>query len=174
MIVIKDCRSLARFTLKGIPPMVAGAARVSVTYEVDANGLLSVSAREVSSGVQAGIEVKPSHGLGEEDILELLQRMDSGDDRARSELLRQRHSAGVLMESLEAALQQDSQWLTQQDSEQIETALAALRECLDSDTGTALEIAEAMRALEQAAAGFAERRMNLRIQQALKGQQVEH
>lgn len=169
----EGCRSLARFTLKGIPPMVAGAARVSITYQVDANGILSVSARELSTGVEAGIEVKPSHGLNEDDILQLLQRMDNRDEREQGELLQQRYAATTLIESLELAVQQDNQWLTQEDNAGIESALQTLRDCLDTDTRSTLDIGRAMSELEQAASGFAERRMNLRIQQALKGWQVE-
>ena len=169
-----DCRSLARFELRGIPPMVAGAARIRVTFQVDADGLLSVSAHEQTSGVQATIEVKPSYGLGDDEIARMLQDSftHAHDDMAARNLREQRVDGLRLLEATQAALDQDG-WQLLSDTERvaIDRAMETLRVMLDGQDHTAIK--RAADSLNRATAQFAARRMDVGIQRALAGQRLD-
>lgn len=171
--LVSDCRSLAKFTLRGIPPMVAGAARIRVTFQVDADGLLSVSAREQSTGVQAQIEVKPSYGLDDETITQMLKESmsnASGDmaARARAEAVVE---AEGLTAAVEAALAMDGDLLDEAELAAIRSSIAALHGLVQ--TGSADEIRNAVSALGHATDNFAAKRMDRNIKRALTGQKVE-
>jgi len=169
-----DCRSLARFELRGIPPMVAGAARIRVTFQVDADGLLSVSAREQASGVEATIEVKPSYGLGDDEIARMLQDSftHANDDMAARNLREQRVDGLRLLEATQAALDMDG-WQLLSDTERvtIDRAMETLRVMLDGQDHTAIK--RAADSLNRATAQFAARRMDVSIQRALAGQRLD-
>lgn len=171
--LVADCRSLAKFTLRGIPPMTAGAARIRVTFQVDADGLLSVSAQEQSTGVQARIEVKPSYGLDDETVTRMLTESMSkaGEDmaaRARAEAVVEAES---LVAAVEAALTLDGDLLDSNEQHAIHTALSDLNSQLQ--TGNAQTIRAAVTHLNQTTDAFAARRMNRNIQRALTGQKLE-
>ncbi len=171
--LVADCRSLAKFTLRGIPPMVAGAARIRVTFQVDADGLLSVSAREQSTGVQAQIEVKPSYGLDDETITRMLKEsMASASDdmaaRARAEAVVE---AEGLAAAVKAALELDGDLLDENGLQTVQTAIAELENQMRS--GSAETIRAAVSALGHATDDFAAKRMNRNIQRALAGKNVE-
>ncbi len=172
--LVSDCRSLARFELRGIPPLVAGAARIRVTFAVDADGLLSVSARETGSGVQASIEVKPSYGLTDNEIETMLRDSiaHAGDDKLARSLREQQVEAARTIEALEAALADDGErLLNSEERRQVEDALAALRQVAQSDDQK--QIKAGIEALEQACGFYVERRMNQSIQQAMSGHKVD-
>ena len=171
--LVSDCRSLGRFTLRGIPAMVAGAARIRVTFQVDADGLLSVTAREETTGVQAGIEVKPSYGLTDSEIETMLRdSLDhAADDVAARKLREQQVEADRVLEALAAALQQDGNLLDEAERADIETAANALRNTRNSSDHLAIK--NAMEELDRAAAGFVARRMDSSIHKALAGHKVE-
>ncbi|WP_373699797.1 Fe-S protein assembly chaperone HscA [Neisseria dentiae] len=171
--LVADCRSLAKFTLRGIPPMVAGAARIRVTFQVDPDGLLSVSAREQSTGVQAQIEVKPSYGLDDETITRMLKESmanASGDmaARARAEAVVE---AEGLTAAVKAALELDGDLLDENGLQTVQTAVAELEKQMQ--TGSAETIRAAVSALGHATDDFAAKRMNRNIQRALAGKNVE-
>lgn len=171
--LVADCRSLAKFTLRGIPPMVAGAARIRVTFQVDADGLLSVSAREQSTGVQAQIEVKPSYGLDDETITRMLKESmaNASDDmaaRARAEAVVE---AEGLTAAVKAALELDGDLLDENGRHAVQTAVAELENQMQ--TGSAEAIRAAVSALGHATDDFAAKRMNRNIQRALAGKNVE-
>ncbi|MDO1508975.1 Fe-S protein assembly chaperone HscA [Neisseria sp. MVDL19-042950] len=171
--LMSDCRSLAKFTLRGIPPMVAGAARIRVTFQVDADGLLSVSAREQSTGVQAQIEVKPSYGLDDETITNMLKESmsNASDDmaaRARAEAVVE---AEGLTAAVETALEMDGDLLNETELAAIRDSIAALQNLVQ--TGNADEIRNAVSALGHATDDFAAKRMDRNIKRALTGQRVE-
>ena len=171
--LVSDCRSLARFELRGIPPMVAGAARIRVTFTVDADGLLSVSALEQSSGVQASIEVKPSYGLSDNEIETMLRdsMTHAQDDKRARSLREQQVEADRVIEALEAALAADGDHLlTIGERQQVETALNGLRAVSRSDNAN--EIKSGIEALEKACGFYVERRMNQSIQAAMSGHNV--
>ncbi len=171
--LVNDCRSLARFELRGIPPMPAGAARVRVTFQVDADGLLDVNALEVGSGVQASIVVKPSYGLGDDDIARMLQASFSavdGDMRART-LREQQVDAQRLMEATTTALASDGDLLTAAERANVDKQLAALNARLSSDDANAIKAS--VEALAQATDEFAARRMNRSIRAALAGRRID-
>jgi len=172
--LVADCRSLARFELRGIPPMVAGAARIRVLFEVDADGLLNVTAQEQTSGVQARVEVKPSHGLTDGEIEAMLRDSltHSREDMAARRLREQRVEAERTLEALRAALSRDAtELLSPEELERIQAALAALEaRVTDEDAGV---IKAATEDLEAACAFYVERRMNLGIQTAMAGHKVE-
>ena len=172
--LISDCRSLARFELRGIPPMVAGAARIRVTFAVDADGLLSVSAVEQSSGVQASIEVKPSYGLTDNEIETMLcdSMAHAQDDKQARSLREQQVDADRVIEALEAALTADGdRLLNAEERQQVEAALNGLRTIARSDDGK--EIKSGIEALERACGFYVERRMNQSIQTAMSGHNVK-
>ncbi|WP_144732813.1 Fe-S protein assembly chaperone HscA [Extensimonas perlucida] len=169
----KDCRSLARFELRGIPPMAAGAARIRVTFTVDADGLLSVSARELTSGVEAHIDVKPSYGLSDEQIARMLQEgfaTAEQDMRARA-LVEARVDADRMLLATQSAIEADGDLLTPPERAEIDALMAALRTQLQGDDAAAIEAATA--ALAKGTEAFAARRMNRSIQQALAGKSVQ-
>lgn len=172
--LVSDCRSLAKFTLRGIPPMTAGAARIRVTFQVDADGLLSVSAQEQSTGVQAQIEVKPSYGLDDDTITQMLK--DSMSNAAEDMAARARAEAVVEAESLtdavNAALELDSDLLDAEELAQIQRDIADLQGRLKD--GNAEDIRSAVAKLSRSTDNFAAKRMNRNIQRALTGQSVDN
>ena len=172
--LVSDCRSLAKFTLRGIPPMAAGAARIRVTFQVDADGLLSVSAQEQSTGVQAQIEVKPSYGLDDSTITQMLK--DSMSNAAEDMAARARAEAVVEAESLtdavNAALELDSDLLKAEELQQIQQDIANLQGRLND--GKAEDIRAAVSKLSHSTDNFAAKRMNRNIQRALTGQSVDN
>ena len=172
--LVSDCRSLAKFTLRGIPPMTAGAARIRVTFQVDADGLLSVSAQEQSTGVQAQIEVKPSYGLDDDTITQMLK--DSMSNAAEDMAARARAEAVVEAESLtdavNAALELDSDLLDAEELAQIQQDIADLQGRLKD--GNAEDIRSAVAKLSRSTDNFAAKRMNRNIQRALTGQSVDN
>ncbi len=172
--LVSDCRSLARFELRGIPPMVAGAARIRVTFAVDADGLLSVSAREMSSGVEASIEVKPSYGLTDSEIETMLKDSiaHAGEDKQARSLREQQVEAARTIEALEAALASDGDRLLDADERRlVEAALDELRDLARSDDERAIK--GGIEKLEQVCGFYVERRMNQSIQQAMSGHKVD-
>ena len=172
--LVSDCRSLAKFTLRGIPPMTAGAARIRVTFQVDADGLLSVSAQEQSTGVQAQIEVKPSYSLDDDTITQMLK--DSMSNAAEDMAARARAEAVVEAESLtgavNAALELDSDLLDAEELQQIQQDIADLQGRLKD--GKAEDIRAAVAKLSHSTDNFAAKRMNRNIQRALTGQSVDN
>ena len=172
--LVADCRSLGRFELRGIPPMVAGAARIQVTFQVDADGLLSVAARELSTGVEASVTVKPSYGLGDEAIAQMLTDAfghAEADARMRS-LHEQAVDAERLLLATQTAIEQDSALLSVADQALIGKRMAELSELCET-----LKDADALRAgiaaLSAATEGFAAARMDQAVRQALAGRRVE-
>lgn len=171
--LVSECRSLARFELRGIPPMVAGAARIRVTFQVDADGLLSVTAREQSSGAHAEVTVKPSHGLSDEQITAMLQdSVAQADHDALMRMVREEQVKGQqLVESTEAALKADSDLLSAAEQQVIRAQLTAVAHALASDE---LEtIRDAISQLAGATDEFAARRMDRSIRQALAGKTLD-
>ncbi len=172
--LVSDCRSLARFELRGIPPMVAGAARIRVTFAVDADGLLSVSAREMSSGVEANIEVKPSYGLTDNEIETMLKDSiaHAGEDKQARSLREQQVEAARTIEALEAALASDGDRLLDADERRLViAALEELRDLARCDDERAIK--SGIEKLEQVCGFYVERRMNQSIQQAMSGHKVD-
>jgi molecular chaperone HscA len=167
--LVSDCRSLARFELRGIPPMVAGAARIHVTFQVDADGLLSVSAREQSSGVESNIVVKPSYGLCEDEILNMLQTsFASAENDKQARALREAQvEAKRLLEAIHAALEQDGALLTSAEREQIEQQMHTLGKVSSTDDSHAIQ--DAVESLNLATEYFASRRMDASVKRALAG-----
>jgi molecular chaperone HscA len=171
--LVADCRSLARFELRGIPPMAAGAARIRVTFTVDADGLLSVSAKEQGSGVEAQIQVKPSYGLSDEQIARMLQdsfATAEQDMRARA-LVEARVDADRMWLATQSALQADGDLLNAEERRQIDRQLAELLQAKTLEDAKAIE--QATERLAQATEPFAARRMNKGIQSALAGKNIE-
>ncbi|CAJ0808893.1 MULTISPECIES: Fe-S protein assembly chaperone HscA [Ralstonia] len=168
-----DCRSLARFELRGIPPMVAGAARIRVTYQVDADGLLSVSARETVSGVEAAIAVKPSYGLGDDDVARMLKEgfQSAEDDMRRRALAEERVEGERLLEALSQALAADGDLLSPEERAAIDTEIAALRATMQGEDHRAIK--DAVDALSHGTDEFAARRMDRGIRKALAGKRIE-
>ena len=171
--MVADCRSLAKFTLRGIPPMAAGAARIRVTFQVDADGLLSVSAREQTTGVQAQIEVKPSYGLDDATITQMLREgmAHAGADAAERARAEARVEAQSLIDAVEAALKLDGDLLTAEQTAQIRAQMDALAALMPN--AEAATIRAAVQTLSQSTDDFAARRMNRNIQRALQGVSVE-
>jgi len=171
---VAECRSLARFELRGIPPAVAGAARIQVTFQIDADGLLSVSAREQTSGVQAHVEVKPSYGLQDSQIAAMLQDA-VGAARADMQLRALREAqvdARRLLDATEGALAQDQALLNAAELARVRQALYRLAEQLETEAPLE-RVREATEALSQETGEFAARRMNASIQRALSGQLID-
>lgn len=170
--LVSDCRSLARFELRGIPPMAAGAARIRVTFTVDADGLLSVSALEQVSGVQAHIEVKPAYGLADDQIARMLQDSFSTaevDMRVRA-LVESRVDADRMLLAARSALAADADLLTLAERAEVDALMAGLRAMLGSDDPVQIEAAT--KALAQGTEAFAALRMNRGIQRALAGKNI--
>ncbi|MFZ5504822.1 MAG: Fe-S protein assembly chaperone HscA [Pseudomonadota bacterium] len=172
--LVSDCRSLARFELRGIPPMVAGAARIRITFQIDADGLLSVSAREQTSGVESHIEVKPSYGLSDAQIADMLiDAYGKADSDMAARMLREAQvEARRLVDATEAALAEDGHaLLTHDEFVAIQAAMYALAEALEAgDDSTKLKLLS--EALNAATTEFAGLRMNAGIRRALSGTRV--
>jgi len=170
--LVADCRSLARFELKGIPPMAAGAGRVRVTFQVDADGLLSVSAREKSTGVEASISVKPSYGLADSDIERMLRESfeHAREDVHARALAEYRVEGRRLIEATRSALQIDASLLSPEELEGIERAITELEKRLAASDHRAIK--QAADALNRATGEFAARRMDEGIRRALAGRQI--
>lgn len=170
--VVDACRSLARFELRGIPPMAAGAARIRVTFQVDADGLLSVSAREMTSGVEASIVVKPSYGLTDEEIVRMLQEGNSSaeaDMQARK-LREEQVEAKRLLESTASALTQDGDLLSPDEQSEIDRLARAVGSAINGTDADMIH--KAVEALSKGTEAFAERRMDRSIRAALAGRSV--
>ena len=172
--LVDDCRSLANFALRGFPSSVAGAARIRVTYQVDADGLLTVSAREENSGVEASVDVKPSYGLTDSEIETMLRdSMDYAEDDMQSRMLREQQvEAERVIEALDAALASDGDELL---SEQEKNTIAQAREkLLDAKAGDDNDnIKSAIKNIEDACADYVARRMNTNIRNAMQGHSVD-
>ncbi|MCL9669488.1 Fe-S protein assembly chaperone HscA [Rosenbergiella epipactidis] len=171
--LVEDCRSLARFALRGIPAMPAGGAHIRVTFQVDADGLLSVSAMEKSTGVEASIQVKPSYGLTENEIATMLtdSMTHARDDISARKVAEQKVDGLRVLESLDGALAEDAALLSEEEQQAISSAQAALREALAGSD--AQPIAEAIKQLDQVTQNFAAQRMDKSIRQALTGHSVD-
>ncbi|MGI2036840.1 Fe-S protein assembly chaperone HscA [Shewanella frigidimarina] len=172
--LVEDCRSLARFTLHGIPPLAAGAAHIRVTFQVDADGLLSVTAMEKSTGVNTSIQVKPSFGLSDTEIATMLKdsMKYAKDDITRRMLAEQKVEAARVIESLNAALAKDAALLDEQEREELVVAIAQLDAVAQQDNIDAIE--KAIANLDDKTQDFASRRMDNSIRAALKGQSVDN
>jgi len=171
--LVADCRSLARFELRGIPPMVAGAARIRVTFEVDADGLLNVSARELTSGVEAAITVKPSYGLADDDIARMLREgfaQADADAVARS-LREARVEAERMVLATRSALSADADLLTDAERSAIDALIVQTQHIAQSEDHHAIDAA--VKALADGTEAFAAMRMNRGIRKALAGRSVE-
>ena len=172
--LVSDCRSLARFELRGIPPMAAGAARVRVTFQVDADGLLSVSAREQASGVEANIVVKPSYGLTDDEITHMLQSSFShADEDKHARALREAQvDAEQLLSAIRAALEQDgAALLDTEERTDLERHMEVLQTAMEGSDRDA--ITRAAETLNHASETFAGRRMDVSIRKALAGQKID-
>jgi molecular chaperone HscA len=172
--LVVDCRSLARFTLRSIPPMAAGAARIRVTFTVDADGLLSVSAKEQISGVEASIQVKPSYGLGDDEIARMLQESftTAQQDMAARALAEARVEADRMLLATRSALAADADLLSAQERAAMDALMKTL-ETLRSTSEDAKGIDAATEALAKGTEAFAALRMNRGIQKALSGKNIE-
>jgi len=171
--LVDDCRSLARFELRGIPPMTAGAAHIRVTFKVDADGLLEVSAMEKSTGVETSIEVKPSFGLAEEQITSMLMAsMNNAEQDMQARMVKEQQvEASRVIESVQSALALDSQLLTADEVNLITTSISQLAKIAQTDVADDIEAA--IEKLNDSTATFAERRMDSSIRTALSGQSVD-
>ncbi len=171
--LVDDCRSLARFELRGIPPMVAGAARIRVTFQVDADGVLAVTATELSSGVQANISVKPSYGLTDDEVANMLaDGMNRADDDMRARALREQQvEARRLIEAVDAALAVDGDLLDDAERAALQTERDTLRDVAQGEDTQAIR--EAITALSNATDNFAARRMDRSIRAALTGRKLD-
>ncbi len=171
--LVNDCRSLARFELRGIPPMVAGAARIRVTFQVDADGLLAVTAREQTSGVESSITVKPSYGLSDDEIASMLKdsMAHSKDDALRRALKEAQVEAQRLIEAVQSALKSDDDLLTKDQHKVIENAIARLQSAALGEDRR--QISQAMNDLEAETRTFAAQRMDKTIRKAMAGRRIE-
>ncbi|MDE9556555.1 Fe-S protein assembly chaperone HscA [Xenorhabdus bovienii] len=171
--LVNDCRSLARFTLRGIPPLPAGGAHIRVTFQVDADGLLSVSALEKSTGVEASIQVKPSYGLSDAEIARMLRdsMTNAQEDIQARKLAEQKVEAARVLESLTSALEKDADLLSQEEQAAIDAAVEVL---IESAQGTSSDTIEsAIKQLDKQTQEFAARRMDTSIRRALAGHSVD-
>lgn len=171
--LVDDCRSLARFELRGIPPMVAGAARIRVTYRIDADGLLEVEAEEQTQGVHASIEVKPSYGLSDSEVTDMLRSSveHARDDMEARKLREQQVEGERVIEALDAALAADGdELLTPEERGRVEGELVRFRELVAGHDANAIE--QGIKALEKACEFYVERRMNSNIRKAMAGHSV--
>ena len=171
--MVEDCRSLARFSLKGIPPMAAGAAHIRVTYQVDADGLLSVTAMEKSTGVQSEIQVKPSYGLSDDEVANMLRdsMTYAKEDMQARALAEQRVEADRVIEGLIAAMQADGdELLSEQEKQDLIKVIEALIELRNGEDADAIE--QGIKDTDKASQDFASRRMDKSIRAALSGQSV--
>ncbi|ADX46678.1 Fe-S protein assembly chaperone HscA [Paracidovorax avenae ATCC 19860] len=171
--LVADCRSLARFELRGIPPMAAGAARIRVTFTVDADGLLGVSAREQSTGIEARVDVKPSYGLSDDQIARMLQEgfATAGEDMRARALVEARVEADRMLMATRTALEADGDILPAAERQSIDALVQALEAVREHEDASAIDAAT--QALAKGTEAFAARRMNRGIQQALAGKSVQ-
>ena len=172
--MVNDCRSLAKFELRGIPPMVAGAARVRVTFQVDADGLLSVNAKEQTTGAESSITVKPSYGLSDEEVTRMLKDAytHAKDDMLARALNEQRVDGTSLIEATQAALAEDGAALLNSDERQaIENRIAELKTIMEGQDHQAIK--RSIEALNLATTEFAQRRMDMNVRRALAGHKLE-
>jgi len=171
--LVADCRSLARFELRGIPPMAAGAARIRVTFQVDADGLLSVSAREQTNGVEAHVVVKPSYGLSEDEIAFMLKSSfgSAEADKTARMLAEARVSAGAIINSVTLALDADSHLISAQEKRTIEAEIQNLQIAIQAEDAHAIN--KAVDALNHATEAFAAARMNASVSHALSGKSLD-
>ncbi|MEN3373558.1 Fe-S protein assembly chaperone HscA [Dechloromonas sp. ZS-1] len=171
--MVADCRSLARFELRGIPPMVAGAPRIRVTFQVDADGLLSVTAREQTTGVESSITVKPSYGLSDDEIADMLKTsLAHAKDDAMARALREAQvEAERMIEATEAALAEDPHLLSEAEIAKIRATIAKLQDTITGDNRRLINIA--MDDLGYETQEFAHRRMDQSIKRALAGRKVD-
>jgi molecular chaperone HscA len=171
--LVEDCRSLARFELRGIPAMTAGAAHIRVTFKVDADGLLEVSAMEKSTGIETGITVKPSFGLEEQEITQMLRdSMSNAEQDIQARMLKEQQvEASRVIESVQSALINDSALLNQDEITTINNAINALAKIAQSTVADDIEAA--IEILNESTAIFAERRMDSSIKTALAGHSVD-
>ena len=171
--LISDCRSLARFELRGIPAMVAGAAKIRVTFQVDADGLLSVAARELGSGVEASIQVKPSYGLTDGEIARMLKDSfeHAGSDKQARQLREHQVDGERLLEAVQGALDADGERLLSEDERvAIEYQMQELRDLLSGTDGAAIE--QQTKRLSQVTDAFAARRLDSTVKAALAGRNL--
>ncbi len=172
--LVEDCRSLARFELKGIPPLVAGSARIRVTFQIDADGLLSVSAEETTTGVKASIDVKPSYGLTDDQIASMLRdSLDHAKEDLEGRKLREEQvEADRVLEAIDSALQEDGeQYLNEEEYQQIEKARQAL---VDARAGTDSDLLiQRMKELEKASEFYVARRMDASVKKAMAGHKLD-
>ncbi len=170
---VEHNRSLARFTLRGIPPMVAGAARIRVTFQIDADGLLTVSAQEKTTGVHSEIQVKPSYGLSEESVEQMLRSaFDHASDDVQARRLREARVEGARsLEALDSAMTSDADLLTAIDRPILEDARRLLAQAIQAEDASAIH--EAVEHMENAALPFIQRRMNQAVSRALAGHSVD-
>jgi molecular chaperone HscA len=173
--LVQDCRSLARFTLRGIPPMAAGAARIRVTFTVDADGLLQVGAKEQLSGVEARIDVKPSYGLSDEQIASMLQDSfaTAQEDMQARALVEARVDADRMLLATRSALQADGHLLSQDERTAIDGLMDQLVKAIATQTD-AKALEDQTMALAKGTEAFAAERMNQSIQKALAGQSIQN
>lgn len=171
--LVQDCRSLARFTLRGLPPLPAGGAHIRVTFQVDADGLLSVTAMEKSTGVEASIQVKPSYGLSDDEIANMIKdsMANAQSDVSARKLAEQQVEASRVLESLQGALAEDAALLSEQESTAIAQAMALLQQQMQGNDPHAIEAA--IKALDTQTQDFAARRMDASIRRALAGHSVD-
>ena len=171
--LVADCRSLARFELRGFPPMVAGSAKIRVTFQVDADGLLSVTARELGSGVEASVTVKPSYGLSDEEVARMLtEGLKQADYDAQMRMLKEQQvDAQQLIESVRAALAGDADLLSAADQTRIAQQLQTTLEAANGDEVEKIRLA--IKALSDATDDFAARRMDRSIRAALTGKSLD-
>lgn len=171
--LVSDCRSLARFTLRGIPPMVAGAARIRVTFQVDADGLLSVTARETGSGVEAHIEVKPSYGLTDDEVARMLQESyaHAREDVDARQLAELKVDAQRLLDATVAALAEDGRLLSDDERAAVEALITNLSGQLQTSDQAAIK--RATEALNRGTVEFAARRMDASVKRALAGHKID-
>ena len=171
--LVSDCRSLARFELRGIPPMAAGAARIRVTYQVDADGLLSVSARETHSGVETSIVVKPSYGLGDDDIARMLQdSFTSAEDDMKQRALREEQvEAERILLATASALAQDGDLLSADERTELDALIARVRDTVQGSDHQAIKTA--VETLAKGTEDFAARRMDRSVRAALTGKKLD-
>ena len=171
--LVQDCRSLARFTLRGLPPLPAGGAHIRVTFQVDADGLLSVTAMEKSTGVEASIQVKPSYGLSDAEIAGMLKdsMANAQSDVGARKLAEQRVEASRVLESLQGALASDAALLSDEESQAINSAVAELQQVMQGSDPAAIEAA--IKTVDATTQDFAARRMDASIRRALAGHSVD-
>ncbi|CAI1091887.1 Fe-S protein assembly chaperone HscA [Serratia quinivorans] len=171
--LVQDCRSLARFSLRGLPPLPAGGAHIRVTFQVDADGLLSVTAMEKSTGVEASIQVKPSYGLSDAEIAGMIKdsMANAQSDVGARMLAEQRVEASRVLESLQGALASDAALLSEEESTAIPAAVEALQQATQGTDPAAIEAA--IKTLDAQTQDFAARRMDASIRRALAGHSVD-